>query len=58
MFPIATGSLTIINGKPNENQGSLDSMERGTVDPEWNNGMVERLNTGMAINDPVPFLLV
>ena len=27
--------------------GSLDSMERGTV--EWNSGMVER-----AINDPVP----
>ena len=39
--------------------GSLDSMERGTV--EWNSGMVERWNTGMvdrAINDPVPFLLV
>ena len=30
--------------------GSIDSMERGTV--EWNSGMVER-----AINDPVPFLL-
>ena len=27
-------------------------MERGTV--EWNNRMVERWNTGMAINDPVP----
>ena len=36
--------------------GSIDSMERGTV--EWNSGMVERWNTGMverAINDPVPF---
>ena len=31
-------------------------MERGTV--EWNSGMVERWNTGMEINDPVPFLLV
>ena len=29
-------------------------MKRGTV--EWNSGMVERWNTGMAINDPVPFL--
>ena len=32
--------------------GSIDSMERGTV--EWNSGMVERWNTGMverAIND-------
>ena len=36
--------------------GCLDSLERGTV--EWNSGMVERWNTGMAINDPVPFLLV
>ena len=38
-------------------------MERGTVEwnsgtVEWNSGMVERWNTGMAINDPVPFLLV
>ena len=31
-------------------------MERGTV--EWNSGIVERWNTGMAINDLVPFLLV
>ena len=36
-------------------------MERGTVEwnsgtMEWNSGMVERWNTGMAINDPVPFL--
>ena len=46
--------------------GSLDSMERGTVEwnsgtMEWNSGMVERWNSGMvdrAINDPVPFLLV
>ena len=41
--------------------GSLDSMERGTV--EWNSVMVERWNTGMveraiiSINDLVPFLL-
>ena len=38
-------------------------MERGTVEwnsgtMEWNSGMVERWNTGMEINDPVPFLLV
>ena len=37
-------------------------MERGTVEwnsgtMEWNSGMVERWNTGMEINDPVPFLL-
>ena len=44
-------------------QGSLDSMERGTV--EWNTGMVERWNGGIVewwddglINDPVPFLLI
>ena len=42
--------------------GSLDSMERGTVEwnsgtMEWNSGMVERWNSGMverATNDPVP----
>ena len=33
-------------------KGSLDSMERGTVEwnsgtMEWNSGMVERWNTGM-----------
>ena len=43
--------------------GSLDSMERGTVKwnsgtMEWNSGMVEQWNTGMAINDPFLVLLV
>ena len=32
-----------------------DSMERGTV--EWNSETME-WNSGIAINDPVPFLLV
>ena len=43
-----SGAGALHRAQLNEHSGSIDSMERGTV--EWNSGMVEQ-----AINDPVPF---